>query len=382
MIYSEALDEKGRLLTLALRARRSESQDHELIELYRVLGFEACRECAVLNQVEALLASALKRLLPASDFPPAWQQLLDDNEERVSALVDIAAEVAARLSASGVPSMAVEAGGVMLGSELPFEAYGSGDIDLVVPRGSLDRVGQVCLDLGGTSAERGQQTVRVKFRWDRPKGGPLWLEVCDVPFDRNWVALSQSDRSPEWLSRVVSSRRDARVSVPKAEDALAFVAMHTSLHSFIRPPGIRLHIDVDRTVCDNEIDWERVLYEIEVLGAPTRAFISLSMARGLFGTPVPDDVLGQLRPSKARWKRIQHLLAVDGVVADGKPKLARARTLLLDALIDERPMPTWLYRVLVPPEEWMQTHFGREGLPLWRRHVLRVQRAVWTWRPR
>lgn len=380
-IYNETLDPVGELLTLALRSRRTADERDRMRTLLVGLGVDRVRSAARTNQVEPLVANAIAQDLPA-ELDAEWGALLAANERRVNDLVERLAEVSDHLRRDGCRAMAVEAGGVMLGSNLPFAAYCSGDIDLVVEPGRFDAVDRACRAAGGSQGERGEKTVRGKYRWDSGHARPLWIEVCDVPFDRNWLALPHEDRTAVWLGRAAPSTRAPGVPVPDPTDALVFVAMHTSLHSFIRPPGLRLHVDVDRLASDNAIDWGRAVDEIRALGVPTRAFVSLSMARGLLGSPIPDDVLAALRPSSRTWSRIQRLLASDGVIADGRPKLSRARTVILDALIDERPLPVWLYRVVVPPAAWMQGHFGAPDAPLWRRHAGRVRALTTRWRPR
>ena len=374
--YAERLDDPGRLFTLALRAHRTRSEGSELVELYRRLGFEAVREGARANQIEALVAWALEKLLPAGELPGAWRQLLHDNQARVVGLVEVLGEVTERLSRVGCPCMTVESGGVLLGSTLALAAYGPGDIDLLVARGQLDTARRACLEAGGVEAERGRPTLRRTFRWERGHASSLWIEVCDRPFDRSWVALPYRDRSLQWLARAQRSSRTPEVVVPAPTDALVFAAIHTSLHAFVRPPGLRLHVDVDRIVADGQVQWEQAVREIREVGLPTRAFVSLAMARGLLGTPVPDDALEALCPSAWRWRWLRGLLESESVLEDGRPKLAGARALLLDALVDDRPMAMWLARTLVPPGPWMETHFGDGSARLWRRHVDRLEAAL------
>jgi hypothetical protein len=160
--------------------------------------------------------------------------------------------------------------------------------------------------------------------------------------------------------------------------------MHTSLHSFIRAPGIRLHVDIDRLVRDNTIDWSDFVSEVEAMGVPTRAFVSLSMAKGLLDSPIPASVLTRLYPGSVRWSLLENLLQQNGIVADGRPKLRRAETLMLDALIDERPFGAWLGSILFPSSQWLEEHFGHESsveestLQL---HLRRYQQMLGRWKP-
>ncbi|MEQ9320466.1 MAG: nucleotidyltransferase family protein, partial [Polyangiaceae bacterium] len=326
---------EGRLLVLAVRARRTDEESKELRRLVDELSIETARAIAKRNQVEALVGTTLRDVVGSEALPRSWETMVEENGRRVQDLVDLAAKVTASLRARGCPCVAIEGGGVMLGSKLPFEAYCSSDIDLLVPAGRLDEVDAVTKDLGGVKAERGPRTLRTKFKWERQTATPLWLEACDRPFDRNWVALPCADRWHDWLGRRGPSTRASGAEVLDASDAVVLVAMHTSLHAFVLPPGIRLHVDVDRLATDNVIDWDRVVTEAQALGAPTRVFASLALARSLMGTRVPLEVLEALTPSARRRHALHRLLEDEGIVNDG-PKLRGVRRAALDMLTDDR----------------------------------------------
>src|SRR5690606_6328164 len=98
------------------------------------------------------------------------------------------------------------------------------------------------------------------------------LEVRGEAFERRWAAPPGRDRVALWLSRRVPAARDGRLYVLRPEDALALVALHTALHTWLRPPGLRLHLDVDRLARDAALDWPAALAELEALGAPARCW--------------------------------------------------------------------------------------------------------------
>ncbi|MGM0577363.1 MAG: nucleotidyltransferase family protein [Myxococcota bacterium] len=385
--YREDLGEGGRLLALALRGARSAAEDRAFRDLHRSLGDEAVRDLARRNQVEALVASAMADVLPAGELSPAWRDLLEANEARVEALVDALGRVCARLEDAGCRTAAVESGGVMLGSDLPMRAFCSSDIDLLVDGGYEHVTRRIMADLGfETPGRQGRQVSdRVEYRGEGPDGVGLWISVGPVSFDRKWIPLRHRDRSDAWLERRVPSRRAPDVRVPAPVDALTFVSMHTSLHSFVRAPGFRLHVDVDRVARDNPIDWDAYLDEVRALGVPRRAFVSLAMARSLLDTPIPDRVLDALHPGRLRWAALRRLLAADGVVADGRPKLGPARTVALDVLVSEQGPLGWARDVVAPPTPWLRKHFDRQGDftgPGWMLHGKRAWELATRWRPR
>jgi len=85
------------------------------------------------------------------------------------------------------------------------------------------------------------------------------------------------------------------------------------------------------------------------------------MARGLMGTPVPDEVLERLSPGPRWWGRVQRLLSREGVLERGRPKLLGWRTAWLDILLEEEGPAAWLRSVTAPPAAWMREHFDRQG---------------------
>ncbi len=369
---------------LAVRGGQNGAALERLSELYGALPDDAVFEAARKNKVVHAVADALERAL-GEELPVSWSEALGENEARVEALLDMTERLTEGLTALGIPSAAVESAGVLLGSDLSTRALGSGDLDLLVPESAWERSLELAADLGLTRGDRAGQvtTRRAKLSGLGPHGEPLWIEACAHPFERTWVPLRVQDRSEVWLERAVESRKRPKISVLDPHDALAFVALHTSLHSFVRSPGLRLHMDVDRLARDNELDWSRVVEEIEALGARTRAFVSLMMARGILDTPIPDAALEALAPTSSRWRKLRELLEAQGVLHRGTPKLGRVDTLRLDLLLEEGGLSSWLANVALPDRVWLSRHFAPEEPNLgWARlHGRRLVRLATRWRP-
>lgn len=388
MAYQEDIAPAERLVTLAVTACRSGGEDAKLVDLFRAAGPTAARRTARANHVEAMVGATLRDLVSPEQFPEDWENWLRHNGERVRRLVDALRGVTERLDRIDVKHAVIEAGGVMLGTDLPFGAYGSSDLDLLVDRRAFHET-LACFEREGFEPKdrRGRPTRRIELGRQGPGGNTQWLEVGFAPFDRMWVPLEMNHRCDEWLERRVPA--DARAEglwVLRPEDALALVAVHTSLHSYVRAPGIRLHTDVDRLVQRRPIDWAAFGREISALGASARAAISLEMARALLGTPIPSHTLEALAPPAWRREAILRLLSAEGVFVDAHPKLPRGRTILLDALIHGDGPLAWLGNALLPHEAWLREHFDRQGAhrdsPTWQLHLRRARLLMTEWSPR
>jgi hypothetical protein len=384
MIYREELTDLGRFLLFGVRGALEGAEKDEFASLYKQLGDDACLDAARQNQVAALVARKLTDTI-GGELSSVWLELLEENGRRVETLVEVLLSVTRHLDKRGVAWALIENGGVLFGSDMSLDAFCAGDFDMLVEEGRWDEVVDAFAAEGFIPQDRRHRpTNRVEFVHETSEGELQWLNAGIHTFDRMWVPLPVDDRGQVWLSRRCRSRHDDTIWCLKATDATALVAMHTSLHSFIRAPGIRLHVDIDRLVRDNTIDWSDFVSEVEAMGVPTRAFVSLSMAKGLLDSPIPASVLTRLYPGSVRWSLLENLLQQNGIVADGRPKLRRAETLMLDALIDERPFGAWLGSILFPSSQWLEEHFGHESsveestLQL---HLRRYQQMLGRWKP-
>lgn len=384
-MYSEPMGPVERFLSLAVRGQRSEAEARELRSLYAALGSGRCFEAARMNQVLPMVMDTLSSCLPVGELEPTWDQLLRANEQRVRELTAALEGITDRLHANGGTSAAIENGGVMLATDLPVRAFSSGDLDILVQDADWATVKDAFRREGFLPRDRrNRPTNRIEFAKDVPTGRTLWLNAGLRPFDRMWVPLRYSDRTAGWMAHRTNCRKSERIRVLAPSDALALVAVHTSLHSFIRAPGVRLHADVDRLVRDTTVDWATFLAEVKGLGLQTRAYVSLSIANGLLATPIPPTVLTELYPGENRWNRIRALLSHDGVFANGRKKLTAGRAVLLDLLLWDGNAAQWLANTAFPSPDWMRAHFAGGGdrpRGLFGLYARRLQLAVTQWRP-
>jgi hypothetical protein len=211
------------------------------------------------------------------------------------------------------------------------------------------------------SKRRGHTTNRMEFSRVAPDGQLHWLELAPAAFDRAWIPLPHNDRSHLWLRHRVPSRKRSEIFVLAPAHALVLGATHASLHSFVRAPGLRLYLDVDRPVHDCSFNWSEVIEEAESLGTLRRCLIAMAISSALLGTQVPAHVLGRLWSEAVRWRAIRALLENERVVASGSAKLSRTRSLVLEALLDADLGSKWLVSILFPERTWMQEHFSYQS---------------------
>lgn len=136
---------------------------------------------------------------------------------------------------------------------------------------------------------------------------PLWLELQWRPVAGRWIRPDQEPSAEELIARSQPIPGTA-VRLLAPEDNLLQVALHTAKHSYVRAPGFCLHLDVERIVRYQDIDWDLFLKRVLALQVKTPVYFSLAIPKTLFDTPIPDRVLEQLRPPAWKERLITHWL--------------------------------------------------------------------------
>ncbi|HYR95797.1 MAG TPA: nucleotidyltransferase family protein, partial [Candidatus Binatus sp.] len=192
-------------------------------------------------------------------------------------------------------------------------------------------------------------------------GDSYALDLQWRPVSGRWLRADQEPDADELIERSVEiAGSAARMLAPT--DNLIQVALHTAKHSYCRAPGFRLHLDVDRLVHSIPLDWHAVVEATRRLGVATPVFLSLSVPRGLFGTPVPDRVLAALAPRSTRRRLLYRWLSAVSVFEPGRPKFTRLGQLAFHTALADGAGGVW--RTAFPPRaEMRDRHRVGAGTP-------------------
>ncbi|MBM4430847.1 MAG: nucleotidyltransferase family protein [Chloroflexi bacterium] len=147
------------------------------------------------------------------------------------------------------------------------------------------------------------------------------------------------------------------VRILSPEDNLLLCALHTSIHGYVRPPGIRLHLDVDRIVHLVPINWDVFLQRVFALKCRHRVYLSLAIPKVLLGTPIPEEVLFTLVPSSKKCRNMLDWVAQNGFFEDDRPKFSRADFVRLELMLYDDGLLRGLAQVIFPPPAWMKQRY-------------------------
>ena len=356
-----------RLLVWALRDSRTKEESDELRALYGELGDDGAWDAAGANKVSAIVGHALMEVLARGEVPARWVTVHAAALRRTTAFINELDRLASLLHACGVAVAVIENGGVACAGFHCLGCFCSGDMDVLVVRSNLDEV-DACLACEGyehrtregrigddwAGPDSNQRGWRVYFK-QLDSAAPFFLNVMWRPILRRWLPAGDSIPASVLLAR--SAPIDGRptfLHVLSPEDNLLQCALHTASHSYVRGPGLRLQLDVDRLVRHARIDWNLFLERARQYRVCARAFASLALPRILFRTPVPERILYDLLPSTVRQTSILQRIARAGLFHGQGRQFGSGELFLFETLLDDAGHLAGFTRALFPPVSWVR----------------------------
>lgn len=330
------------------------------------LGDEQAFELAQANGVSSVVAHALIDAYGVEDVPAHWVRVHEENFSRISAYLAELDRVAAHLSGEGILLVALKNGGIARGIYPCPGCCPMGDLDVLVEKRHFRRAHELLLAEGYhfefrspleeaelAAAEEGGGAEYWKIL---PNGEKLWFEVQWRPVAGRWIRPDQEPRAEELLAGSIAIPGTA-VRLLAPEDNLLQVALHTAKHTYVRAPGFRLHLDVERIVrAYPNLDWDLFVERVKKLQVKTPVYFSLLIPHDLFGTPIPEKVLSALRPPAWKERLITGWLNRVGLFNPDEPKFSKPGYVLFNALLYDDF--GGLLRAIFPEQSWMQERYG------------------------
>ena len=321
---------------------------------------------ALANDVAAPVAHAMANVLGGlSSVPLHWRVA---HEAVFTQITDYLVEldlVAERLADAGIPLVALKNGGIARGIYPCPGCCPMGDLDVLVQRRHFRQAHDILLDCGyrfefrseleEADLDAAEHGGGAEYHKQLPNGIMLWLELQWRAVAGRWIRPDQEPSADELMARSIAIPGTA-VRMLAPEDNLLQVALHTAKHSYVRAPGFRLHLDVERIVRGYpDLDWDRFVAQAMDLQVKTPVYFSLAIAHQVLNTPIPQEVLAQLRPAAWKEQVLVQQIGRAGLFNPDESKFTRVGYILFTSLLYDDA--TGLARGVFPDPAWMRNHY-------------------------
>jgi len=340
-------------------------ENNKIRELYFELGDNIVYKSAQRNGVTSIVAHALSICIDKSKLPDYWHREYKIIESKIASYMAELNNAADILTNNNITLLALKNSGITLGMYPYFGACPMGDVDVLVSKRQFREAHQILIkngyklkfrsELEEDNIDKAEHSGGAEYSVKLNNGEHLWFELQWRPIAGRWIQPKQEPKTDELVDRSISIQ-GSNVRLLSPEDNLLQVALHTAKHSFVRAPGFRLHTDVDRIISTQSIDWlvfERMVLE---LNTKTAVYISLSMAKVLLGSPVPNDILENIKPNFFKIKIMNFWLERVGIFEPDEHKWSKVGYIIFVSLLFD----TWsdFFSGIFPPSVDMKSQYG------------------------
>lgn len=356
--------EEYRLMLDMAKEIHAAGESEDIIRRFREMDLEKMYAVCHEHELDGVVGSYALSL--GLTLPAEWLKEYERQQKHLTFLREKAKEICALMDENGIPMVILKNGGIMIGmmedaAQCPME-----DIDSLVRKSDFYKAHEILVANGFEfkfrsefEAEKLDEAYRdgaTEYYITTPEGEKMWFELAWRAVAGRWI---RPDLEPDTNGFIERSYMPdgTKAHVLSPEDNLLQVCIHTAKHSYVRAPGLRLHMDVDRIVAHAAIDWDLFVEKVKQTHVKTSTYLSLYIPSVLFGTAVPQWVLDALRPRNA--ERLLNLLAQAGLPHPmerkfNKIQFLRFQTSLYDSKKD-------IFRVIYPSKAWMNERYCCNG---------------------
>ena len=360
-IFDRRLEPKYEFLRHAV----AEPNGTELLSLYKAIGDETAWLTARSNDVTPIVAHRLMEVLGEERVPERWRQAHEESVRLLTAYMAELDRIAAMLAEHDIPLIALKNSGITRGLYRCVGCSPMGDMDVLVRKSHFREAHRLLVEDGyvfefrspleEASVQAAEESGGAEYWKTLPMGQKLWFELQWRPVAGRWIRPDQEPSADELMARSLSIEGSA-VRLLNAEDNLLQVCLHAAKHTYVRAPGFRLNLDVDRITRFQPVDWDAFLGRVRSFRVRTPVFFALALPKALVGAPVPDEALNALAPAGWRARLIERWLYRVGLFEPEEHKFSNLSFLAFAVLMYDNL--GGLLRAVFPDREWMRERYG------------------------
>lgn len=240
------------------------------------------------------------------------------------------------------------------------------DVDLLIHASRVEQAAAVLQQMGyDTPASDGRGHTRDFLR---SYGGELAFEGGEgrwLSLDLHWKLVHHEgyrdfldiDYEGLWQRAGPAPEAAGGEQQLSVEDNLLYLALHLGLHH--RLEVLSMYLDLDRIIRKTEaIDWSALSARARVWRVRNVTYLTLALTRELFASPVPEDTLDALRPSRLRLALLGRIVNASDI-ATGQVSAGTKGERILHLLLTDRlwDLVLVMFRVLWPDREWLRLRY-------------------------
>lgn len=360
-VFAFLQDPYYQLMLDMAREKRNDEDNQSISIRFAELDIEKLYDVCHEHELDGVVGSCALSLGLA--LPTVWRKEYERQKCRQEFLMHKAIEVCKIMDDNGIPMAVLKNGGIMIGMVHDAVKCPMEDIDSLVRKSDFYKAHEILIKNGFKFKFRSEfefekldeayRDGSTEYYIEMPDGEKIWFELAWRAVAGRWIRPDLEPDTDGFLNRSFTPE-GTKVHVLAPEDNLLQVCIHTAKHSYVRAPGLRLHMDVDRIVAHNDIDWKLFIKKVKKTHVCTSTFLSLYIPSVLLKTEIPQWVLEELRSSKT--DRLLDMLGKAGLPHPMEKKFNKLQFLIFQTYLYDHSIDMW--RTLYPGKKWMKERYN------------------------
>lgn len=367
-LFAFMKDPYYRIMLDMSREKRADEDNRSICTRYAQLDQENLYTVCHEHELDGVAGACALSL--GLSLPEAWLVEYQRQKSRQEFLMNKAIEVCKIMDDNGIPMAVLKNGGIMVGMVHDAVKCPMEDIDSLVRKSDFYKAHEILSNNGFQFKFRSEfefekldeafRDGSTEYYIEMPDGEKIWFELAWRAVAGRWICPTLEPDTDGFLERSYMPE-GTKVHVLSPEDNLLQVCIHTAKHSYVRAPGLRLHMDVDRIVAHSQIDWKLFLEKVKATHVCTSTYLSLYIPSVLFATEIPQWVLDALKTSKVG--KLLEMLGEAGLPHPLERKFSKLQFLRFQTALYDSSSDMW--RTLYPGKEWMRERYNcKTGLQI------------------
>ncbi|WP_236636290.1 nucleotidyltransferase domain-containing protein [Pradoshia eiseniae] len=335
-----------RVITLLIRRNITDNDRKEASQILKSIDIDELYRVSYNNEVASIMYPELVQIL-GHKLDKKWESEYLTIKNRISWMMGVFKQLSDELNKANIPIVALKNSGIALGLLDDFGLSPMGDIDTLIKKEDMKQAHEIAQKMGFAFKFRSVYEKEdfdnalahgsTEYSYNDNTGQNMWFEMSWRPIDGRWINQAVEPKAETLIkSSVLIPNTNVRILSP--EDNLLQVSIHTAKHSYIRKPGFRLHLDVDRVVSENDINWDDFLKKVYSVNTKTAVYFSLKSAKSLFNTNIPESVLNELKPNKLKGDYIRRKIEKMDLFKEDSSAFTRMEFLLFQSALYDNIM--------------------------------------------
>jgi len=345
-------------LLLSLRLAESCSRyDYDILKkIYNKYGLEFIYNFGKREGILPFVAHVLIKVNEDYDF---WKKIHAYYENRNKRIIEVLDNIFLRFKSHKINAFLYENFGVLLSTKSCIGCFSSNDVDLFAPIEQRQEIINILKQIGYEPQIRRWDVpdIRLEFYNNTNPDEGIWINIMWVPLARKFIPAFPDIDGRQFLKGAINVL-NSNIMVPEPTDLLFLCSLHSSIHGYIRSPGMRLYIDIDRMSRHPLINWDKYINLAKVYQVKRRTALSLMFAMDFWGTPIPNKVKESLGFESFYVRSIYQFLAKHSFLTSNNQKLKKVESIMLEGMLHDEGLLFGIWKDLFPSKDWLVKRYN------------------------